>query len=967
MPKGVVKTRCKPTVRRPLHVTEKKHLSKDLKTKTLLCHNASASIPSLKFLVTLPIRESSAPFMPTVSIPRHRASPAVIAVVAALLIWPLVQPGFAVPPSSKASVAGFVKAMAAEDHAEAKRLADQILPHAATEDRRRVATAYGRILLAQGDVEAVRGYLATMTKEPLDGDGRQLMTIYAAWLDAIDGRPEAAIESLETFIRGHEHTLAAAEAADVLAILYLARDNQGAAKRAVDYGLATLKYLAVKTDYLEALLRRRLVPKVATSEAERLYAAAEKLRQEGKHQDAAMRFALIRQQHGDSVWADAAGFRIGQCLTNMGRRPQAVEHWQGFVKENPSGPWRGQAHVALIDDVLESSLDVAAATTEADEALATLSAPLSEKAEASWAEAAFDLYLRQAIIAFVDQRHDAASKACSQALAIVPKNSPGVAPATRGHDSRAVALDCLAGLARQQRGILPEDVAKAASRKTHAALSLGCINLVLGRGVVAASFFGTSGGRGSEAMTTSQRAFALFGAARATLADASSARSARKSGTPMQSGALRLYLQSLAEFPSGSWHDETLRDVAFLVESGSGDALRHWNDLIRLFPSSRHAAEALYRVGLLSEATQKPAEAIRAFEALVKEHPSSRCAGDAAVRVIDVRLEQEYDLPGATRLAEAAVAWLERQGAREPVGTGLDAVIGGASPESHHLAPAFDAMQPSVISAAAKKAIEALPTAEQSAYTIYVRAGLVEYLLDRPEAAVAFFEKAKPLAPPPKRDAVVIGHVPTGIEQLIEVAKSGKVLTPTEARAGDAKAKLIMMLADVHVAGREWTKAIELCDKVIESKKFSATPHQRSWAYHQKASAIYGIPDCKNAYEDFLEAEKASPSAPWAAESLLFAGCIANNFLKDDALALTQYQAVVARHPTSEVASKAAFFVGVTHESNKDWDRAKAAYIVYLKKYSNAPWTNLVKNNHLPEVERESAEAQSPDVRATKP
>jgi outer membrane protein assembly factor BamD (BamD/ComL family) len=435
----------------------------------------------------------------------------------------------------------------------------------------------------------------------------------------------------------------------------------------------------------------------------------------------------------------------------------------------------------------------------------------------------------------------------------------------------------------------------------------------------------------------------------------------------MQSGVLRLYLQSLAEHPSGSWHDETRRDLAYLVESGSGDALPHWNDLIRLFPRSRHAAEALYRVGLLSEAPQKPAEPIRAFETLVKEHPSSRWAGDAAVRLIDVRLEQEYDLPRATGLAEAAVAWLERAGDHEPVGPGLDAALGQTLPESRHLAAAFDAMQPSVISAAARKAIEALPTAEQTAYAIYVRAGLVEYLLERPEAAVAFFEKAKPLAPPPKRDAVVIGHVPTGIEQLIEVAKSGRSLTPDEARAGDRKAKLILMLADVHVAGREWTKAIGLCDKVIESKKFSATPHQRSWAYHQKASAIYGIPDCKNAYDDLLSAEKASPSAPWAAESLLFAGCIANNILKDDALALTQYQAVVARHPTSEVAPKAAFFVGVTHESNKEWDRAKAAYTLYLKKYPDAPWTNLVKNSHLPEVEREISEAHARSVRATTP
>ena len=42
---------------------------------------------------------------------------------------------------------------------------------------------------------------------------------------------------------------------------------------------------------------------------------------------------------------------------------------------------------------------------------------------------------------------------------------------------------------------------------------------------------------------------------------------------------------------------------------------------------------------------------------------------------------------------------------------------------------------------------DTLPLLRQTGYDIYVRAGLVEYLLEHPERAVAFFEKAKPLRP----------------------------------------------------------------------------------------------------------------------------------------------------------------------------------------------------------------------------
>jgi len=242
----------------------------------------------------------------------------------------------------------------------------------------------------------------------------------------------------------------------------------------------------------------------------------------------------------------------------------------------------------------------------------------------------------------------------------------------------------------------------------------------------------------------------------------------------------------------------------------------------------------------------------------------------------------------------------------------------------------------------------------------------VEYLLEHPERAVGFFEKAKPLQP--ERNFVVVqGTIPTGIERLIAAAKSGKSLTPEVVRKGDEKAKLILMLADVQLEANQWDKTVELCDTVIHATRFSVTPDQKSWAHHQRATAIYGIPDCKNAYTDFVLAQKASPNAPWAADSLFQAACITNNFFQDKPRAVAEFTAVVKKYPKSDIAPKAGYFVGVACEWDKEWDRARLAYNWFLKRYPDSQWANLVKNQHLPEVERQLEAAKPSNTRRTKP
>jgi predicted Zn-dependent protease len=88
-------------------------------------------------------------------------------------------------------------------------------------------------------------------------------------------------------------------------------------------------------------------------------------------------------------------------------------------------------------------------------------------------------------------------------------------------------------------------------------------------------------------------------------------------------------------------------------------ALPFWNDLRSHFSASRHVPEAIYHVGVLYNDGEKPNEALAAFNELIVKYPTSPWTGEAQVRLIDVKLERQFDLPGARKLVETAVDWYE--------------------------------------------------------------------------------------------------------------------------------------------------------------------------------------------------------------------------------------------------------------------------------------------------------------------
>ncbi len=816
------------------------------------------------------------------------------------------------------------QAIGKEDYKTAFQVANTILQRGTADDRKKVSAVYARVLLALGQKEQARKYLNQMAKPGNDVTGGQQTKIYKAWLLALDGKSDEAIKSLEKMLESNPHSDTTAEAADVLAVIYMANGDTEKAKKAVDFGLQVLQYKGVKDGYALALLRGRLTSNFTAGWAKRMYDEAERLRVEKKFAEAGQLFAQVRAMYPKSEWAHASGFRIGQCFLSAGNFSQAVDHWQKFIKEFPAGPWRGQAHVAMVDAVLQAELNMKKAAehaTAATETLKTLDKPAEEKKEKqtthrreaskntvsssnSWKDTAYDIYLRQGIVSLVAGRYDVAEQAFQQAQKVSPNP----------------LLDRLIEASKKRMRLYPAELAIGDDRAA-VAIALGTVYKVLRQYDLARGYFTLPLNGSMRSRSAPHRSFAGLGFARILVAtgggptsQATITISPKKGAKPVAPPApvsplmpaVVAYNTSLKEYPGGSWHDETLRELALLTERIAVEtttpakkapeekgkpvvtesvrqqqkkaliaarlkALPTWNDLRQRYPSSRHVSEALYHAGVLFTDAEKPDEALAAFEELANKYPTSPWTGEAQVRLIDVKLERQFDLPAARTLAEAATAWYEH----------LD-----------H-AKAAEAKNNLVDDQS-----DTLRSLKEVGYDIYVRAGLVEYLSqgdqdkeksevkdprlaapnDRSSStAIAFFEKAKLLSP--ERNMIVVhGTIPTGIERLIEVAKAGKSLTPDAVRAGNEKARLILMLADAYHAGEEWHQSLDLCNRIISGAVPKATREQKSYAHFKRARNYFSFDGDEfkpeESLKDYVVAVRSAPKAEWASKAMLLAANI---------------------------------------------------------------------------------------------
>ena len=606
-----------------------------------------------------------------------------------------VTPSFclAQAPAAKPSLVGLYQAVGAENYPEAKRQADALLPTSAPAEKLKISLCYGRILLGLKLKEPARQYLTMMAAQKLDGDGQALMEVYAAWLESLDGKTDAAIKKLEAKLQAGHRDAATLEAADILAMLYLSRGNQEGAKRAVDFGLGTLKYLSLlgKTDYIESLLRGRL--ESGASDAEKLFKAAKKLQEEGnsevgaasrgapelagapskaapKFTEAGKLFNQLIAEYPRSEWLDPANFHLGQCLVSLDRAQEAFKHWKKFIEEKPAGPWRGQTRVAIIDLALEKNLDVKMASEHAMAATAVLAkvpgtvpapSPKSDKesADTSWQDAAFDIHLRQGIVSLVDGRYDAAATAFKEAGSSLATQAAKSETEKPDNELLVRGLERLTKAAHDRAPVLPKELAGGEAR-TVTALALGNVYCVINDYPTAQKFFQLILSGNNRSSSAPHRAFASFGLARtrANLPRAGESQLVRFEE------AKTLCQQSWNEYKPGSWHDETLFRTATLIQELASakfpatkpvDGKREPQQPAKHLTAKEREAQAKAETERKVAMLKAQREALPYWQKIVKQFPESPRCEQALYHVGVV----QYETAAATTGKESEQKWKE--------------------------------------------------------------------------------------------------------------------------------------------------------------------------------------------------------------------------------------------------------------------------------------------------------------------
>jgi len=861
----------------------------------------------------------------------------------ALLVWQPRQGNAEPPPELKK----LHDAVATEKYNDARQLANKLLRTGNPAIRAQVARPLGRILLATGDTEGVESYFKMLKQAKLDTGAQELVDVYKLWALALDGKTDEAVEGLQEIVDKDRPTYGALEAGDILAILHLQQGNREEAQKLVDSRLQLIKYNDVEDPYIERLLKGRMSSKwfAGGGEAERLYSEAEGLRKNENFAEAGKLYARVQSQFSESPFADASGFRIGQCFLGLNQSRRAESHWREFLNDEPEGPWRGQTYLALANVALLERLDVDSASEQLQSAVQAYEQGVGDKALLSWQQAAKNFYLQLGVIALAERRYDDAGDALDKANRV-----PG------GSNARFVALtQQLRTIASERQNVLPAEL-DAGDRDIQTATALGVLSILMDRHTDARKIFSALLNGSRATRSAPHRSFIALGLARLFLR--SDEREQAKKG----------YQYSLSQHPKGEWRDQTLRELALLIErkaaeqypapentktksglkrapsdeqkklqrsqlyAARAEALPYWVDLYRNHPESGFVPQSLFHMGQLYVEAGRIDWAAKSFEKLTQEYPHSRWTGDAHVWLIDVNLEREFDLEAAREHAREAQQWLAK---RDP----------NAADEQ------FDT---TLFAETAN-----LRTARAVTYDITVRAGLIEYLDGQYSTAAQRFREARRFSPP-RRYRLVMGSIATGTERLIKAASAGESITPEEVKEGDSKAKLMLMLADLYYEGRQFEQALELCERVIKGEAPQATPNQQSWAYFKKGRNLHAMFLPLDAVPEFQRAAQVGPDAPWCPTALSYAANGIFNYTQDVPNVVARWKRLAARFPESEEAERATYHIGFAFEKSGRFREAKAAYEHFIDTYPNSDYVRAIRRFHLPVVEKNLSNPTTP-------
>ena len=782
---------------------------------------------------------------------------------------------------------------------------------------------------------------------------------------------DRAIALLKTVTPGEVCDTCIAEAGIELARLYIARGKWTEAAAALkaaedDLNFRPKKYIpggggrqalpkVVTRPFLDEINRVRRQLDLAKDAGRGLFEKGEKLRNAGKFAEAIRTFHQLIKKFPSDRYAARANLHIGYCYTAIGSHRTAIAHWRKFIQAAPAGPWRGQAYASLIDLYLGEFHDVINARKYAAAAAEAMPAGLKDNkldCDASWKAAAFGIHFQSGIVAYVSGDTSFAASHFEKAL-------------KAGGRGAAARVGRLLAFARAGRPLIPEKVGpRAAADPVSVALSVGTIYNICGDyGKAARPFQRVAKGERCRP-TTVQTSYALFG------------RGVAYEGTNKPKMARVYYEGSLRRYPPGTWHDETLYRVAMIIQRDAQKLapkppapkkadprtakkpvakaspgllasarqapsaaylearkaeLAYWRMLIKRFPKSPFAEPAMYYSGTIYAAAGKWADAAKQLTDFTAAYPNSPKAGPAHIQIIDISLERLFDLAAARKSATAATIWAagykpgatkDTKGAKDANKVpGLrDVLLAG-----WNRPPGKDQLK-------------------HTKYNIYLRAGLVAYLDQEYDQAVAMFKKAGPVRPS-EANRALIGPCQFGLHFLMNAARNRKCLSPQKIldACKTVQERTGVLLADMYMEGMRPEKAAKLCQDVRSFK--SCSTEVQAYCIMQQGRALMRVDGKEN---QSLECLKKLQDPRYASCSstpggLLRLGVFTYNRTQDPKASMPVYKYLFTRFPDDPAAEKAMLYYCLDATQLGDKNLASTMSNRFFKKYPHNRWKKALE------------------------
>ncbi len=371
------------------------------------------------------------------------------------------------------------------------------------------------------------------------------------------------------------------------------------------------------------------------------------------------------------------------------------------------------------------------------------------------------------------------------------------------------------------------------------------------------------------------------------------------------------------------------------------------------------AAGLLFHAGLLDLEAERWPSAQEAFQTIVTDHAASLWAQEARLCLFDLAFEADLDPSAAASTLSPALAWTHSLTPEPPpsgpqVMTLVDTSgLTGKTLPLQRPGPAFEPP-------AAGEVLESRSPSAVAA-DVYLRAGLLRWLAEDAVSTQEHFRQAFRFHPSPQS---ALSAVASAV-----IHRTAYSHTPPQVREGETdEIGRLILYADVLQNALQMYRAHQLWSTLLTKRSRDLSSLQRSYIHFRRGHARFQFlnplerdPDA--VLKDYEQSRKLAPAAPWADQSLLMAGNVAWNLKADPAEAIALWQKLLDEYPASAHAPQAAYYIGVTHERNREWEQAYLAFADAQERYPDSSFRDLIEK-HLRTV-RGRLPRPPPSVEAT--